>query len=272
VELKEITWGYIMIHEIGENTLIHHSVTSYGRNSVGAYSLILDNVVLGFPTVEHLVELRDHHRFVYEFDFLGVTLREHTILRSDCTLYRNIEAGHHFRTGHRVLIRENTSIGHNVIVGSYSVLDADVKLGNNVSIQSHVCLSKGCVCEDDVFLGPNCVALNDKYPVRKGTLQPVRICSGASVGGNVTILPGVVIGEGAMVGAGSVVTRDVPAWHLAVGNPARFSKLDDSLIARNRLDESLLEKDAGAQDPADKFDDVTVASFPASLFDLNRRS
>ncbi len=259
-----------MIHKIGENTLIHHSVTSYGRNSIGAHSLILDNVVLGFPTVEYLVELRDHHRFVYEFEFLGVTLGEHTILRSDCTLYRNIEADHHFRTGHRVLIRENTSIGHNVIVGSYSVLDADVRLGNNVSIQSHVCLSKGCVCEDDVFLGPNCVVLNDKYPVRKGTLQPVRICRGASVGGNVTILPGVVIGEGAMVGAGAVVTKDVPAWHLAVGNPARFSKLEDSLIVRNRLEETLPENDIGDRDLDNRFDDFSLASVPDNLFDHNR--
>jgi len=224
-----------MIKEIGENTLVHHSVISYGENSVGSYCLILENVILGFPTVECLVELREHHRFVYEFDFFGVELSDHTIIRSDCTLYRDIRAGHHFRTGHRVLIRENSRIGNNVVVGSHSVLDASVKLGNNVCIQSHVCISSGCVCEDDVFLGPNSTLLNDKYPVRKGCIEPVRVCRGASLGGNVTILPGVVVGEGAMVGAGSVVTKDVPPWHLAVGNPARFSRLDESLITWNKL-------------------------------------
>jgi hypothetical protein len=73
-----------------------------------------------------------------------------------------------------------------------------------------------------------------------------------------------------MVGAGSVVTKDVPAWHLAVGNPARFSKLDDSLITRNRLDESLSEKEAENKHPTDNHGDIGLASVPASLFDLKR--
>jgi len=86
-----------------------------------------------------------------------------------------------------------------------------------------------------VFLGPNVTLLNDKYPIRKGELEPCRIGRGASIGGNATILPGVSIGEGAMVGAGSVVTRDVPPWHLAMGNPARFTELDESLRVENKI-------------------------------------
>jgi len=224
-----------MLKKIGENTLIHHTVTSYGENFVGSNCLILEDVSLGYPTSEYLVELRDHHRFVYEFDYFGTDIRENSVIRSGSTLYRNIRIGHHFRTGHKVLIRENATIGNHVMVGTSTVIDADVAIGNNVSIQSSVYISNGSVCEDNVFLGPNCALLNDKYPVRRGNLEPPRICKGASVGGNATILPGVVVGEGAMVGGGAVVTKNVPAWHLALGNPATFQKLDDALMVENKI-------------------------------------
>ena len=190
---------------------------------------------MGFPTAEHLVELRDHHRFVYEFDYTGTQIQDNAVVRSGSTLYRNVNIGHNFRTGHRVLIRENATIGNHVMIGTSTVIDADVTIGSYVSIQSNVYISNGTICEDNVFLGPNCALLNDKYPVRKGELIPPRICRGASVGGNVTVLPGVTVGEGAMVGAGAVVTRDVPSWHLAVGNPASFTKLDQSLMKENNI-------------------------------------
>ena len=224
-----------MFKKIGENTIIHHTVNNYGINSVGSHCLILEGVILGFPTAEYLVELRDHHRFVYEFDYIGTNIGNNAVIRSGSTLYRNVKIGHHFRTGHNVLIRENALIGNHVVVGSETVIDSDVEIGHKVSIQSRVYISNGCVCEDNVFLGPNCSLLNDKYPIRKGKIDPPRICRGASVGGNVSILPGVVVGEGAMIGAGAVVTTDVPPWHLAIGNPARFSKLDDSLITENKI-------------------------------------
>ncbi len=224
-----------MITKIGEYTLIHHTVTSYGLNIIGSRCLILEDVILGFPTAEYLVELRDHHRFVYEFEYLGTEIQDNCIIRSGSTLYRNTKIGHHFRTGHKVLIRENAIIGNHVMVGTSSVIDADVTIGSYVSIQSNVYISNGTICEDNVFLGPNCALLNEKYPVRKGELVPPRICKGASVGGNATILPGIVVGEGAMIGAGAVVTKDVPPWHLAVGNPARFSALDESLIKKNKI-------------------------------------
>lgn len=224
-----------MIKNVGENTLIHHTVTSYGDNSIGSHCLVLEGVILGYPTAEHLIQLRDHNRFVYEFDYFGTNIEDNSVIRAGCTLYRNVRIGHNFRTGHNALIRENARIGNHVVVGSGTVIDADVKIGNYVCIQSRVYISNGCVFEDNVFIGPNCTLLNDKYPIRKGEIEPPRICRGASVGGNVSILPGVVIGEGAMIGAGAVVTKDVPPWHLAIGNPARFSKLDESLRTENKI-------------------------------------
>lgn len=224
-----------MLKKIGANTLIHHTVTSYGENFVGSHCLILEDIIMGYPTAEYLVELREHNRFVYEFEFKGVDIQDHAIIRSGSTLYRNTQIGHHFRTGHKVLIRENAVIGNHVMIGTSTVIDADVTIGSNVSIQTNVYISNGCICEDNVFLGPNSCLLNDKYPVRRGELEPPRICKGASIGGNVTILPGIVVGEGAMIGGGAVVTKDVPPWHLAVGNPATFQKLDDALKTENKI-------------------------------------
>jgi acetyltransferase-like isoleucine patch superfamily enzyme len=87
-----------------------------------------------------------------------------------------------------------------------------------------------------VFIGPNVVFTNDKFPIRtKAPLAAPRICRGASIGANATILPGVVVGRGALVAAGAVVTRDVPAWHMAVGSPARFTKLPRHLRRQNQI-------------------------------------
>ena len=224
-----------MIKKIGENTLIHHSVANYGENTIGSHCLVLENTILGYPTAEYLVELRDHNRFVYEFDYMGVAIDNNSVVRAGATLYRNVKIGHHFRTGHNILIRENARIGNHVLVGSSTVIDADVTIGNNVCIQSKVYISNGCIIEDNVFLGPSCALLNDKYPIRKGELAPPTIKRGASVGGKVSILPGVTVGEGAMIAAGAVVTKDVPPWFLATGNPARFSELDSSLCTNNKI-------------------------------------
>jgi acetyltransferase-like isoleucine patch superfamily enzyme len=224
-----------MFERIGENTVIHHTVMTYGACSVGAKSLILENVVLGYPTAKYLVDVRDHNRFIYEFDYQGTSLADNCIVRAGSTIYMNVQIGNNFRTGHNVLIREDTNIGEHVVVGTATVIDAEVSMGSFISIQSQVYISTGCIVEDNVFMGPNCVLLNDKYPIRKGGLTPARINKGASIGGNCTVLPGVTVGEGALVAAGTVVTKDVPPWHLAKGTPARFTELDDDLRKENKI-------------------------------------
>lgn len=117
-------------------------------------------------------------------------------------------------------IGENCQIGQNVVVHSH------VKIGNRVKIQNNVSLYEGLIVEDDVFLGPSCVFTNIINPrsevVRKSLYEPTRIGRGASIGANATILCGINIGAYAFVGAGAVVTNDVPDFALMVGVPARF--------------------------------------------------
>jgi UDP-2-acetamido-3-amino-2,3-dideoxy-glucuronate N-acetyltransferase len=96
-------------------------------------------------------------------------------------------------------------------------------IGKNCNIQTMVSIPKGTVIEDDVFIGPGVNILNDKYPPSYGKhWHKVTIKKGASIGGNATILPGVTIGENAMVGAGSVVTKDVKKGATVYGNPAKL--------------------------------------------------
>ena len=116
-------------------------------------------------------------------------------------------------------------IGENCNIGQNVVISPDVVLGNNVKIQNNVSVYTGVVCEDDVFLGPSMVFTNIINPrsavVRKNEYKPTILRRGASVGANATIVCGNEIGEYALIGAGSVITKPVPAYALMVGNPAR---------------------------------------------------
>ena len=122
-------------------------------------------------------------------------------------------------------IREGAVIGKGCIIGKDAYIDTDVNIGNNVKIQNGVSVYKGVNIEDDVFIGPNAVFTNDMYPRARNQnweIIPTVLKSGCSVGANATIVCGITLGEFCMVGAGSVVTKDVPPFGLVVGNPARL--------------------------------------------------
>lgn len=131
-----------------------------------------------------------------------------------------------------VQVRENTEIGENCILSKGVYIDANVKVGNNVKIQNNVSVYHGVEIEDGVFVGPHVCFTNDKNPrainidgsLKSGDdwqVTPIRVGKGASIGANSTILPGVTIGEFALIGAGSVVTKEIPAYSLAFGSPAK---------------------------------------------------
>jgi len=123
----------------------------------------------------------------------------------------------HIMTG--CVIGENCNIGQNVVISP------EVILGRNVKIQNNVSLYTGVTCGDDVFLGPSCVFTNVTNPRsavnRRGQYSKTHVGNGASIGANATIVCGHDIGEFAFIGAGAVVTKNVPAYALLVGNPAK---------------------------------------------------
>lgn len=125
---------------------------------------------------------------------------------------------------HFAHIREGARIGRNCNIGKGVYIDRDVRIGDNVKIQNFVSVYHGVEIEDDVFIGPSAVFTNDLYPRAfiwsEDRVVPTKVCRGASIGANATIICGITIGEYAMIGAGSVVTDDVPPYGLVYGNPA----------------------------------------------------
>ena len=130
------------------------------------------------------------------------------------------------------------TIGENTKVGAFVEVQKKATIGKNCKISSHTFICEGVAIEDDVFVGHSVVFINDAYPraTTDGTLQteadwsvePTHVKQGASIGSNCTILSNVTIGERAIIGAGSVVTKDVPADTIVAGNPARaFRKLEE---------------------------------------------
>jgi len=146
------------------------------------------------------------------------------VIRSHTVIYAGTVIGDRLQTGHGVLIREGNRIGNDVSVGTHTVIEHHVLIGNGVRVHSNAFIPEYSVLEDGSWVGPNVVFTNALYPVSPGaksTLKGPHLRSGAKIGANATLLPGVVIGRDALVGAGSVVVRDVPDGAVVVGNPAR---------------------------------------------------
>lgn len=122
-------------------------------------------------------------------------------------------------------VMKNSIIGENCNIGQNVVVSPDVQLGNNVKIQNNVSIYTGVICEDDVFLGPSMVFTNVINPrsavIRKEEYMKTIVKKGASIGANATIVCGNNIGKYAFIGAGAVVTKEVPDYALMVGNPSR---------------------------------------------------
>ena len=148
-----------------------------------------------------------------------VFVHEFAIVDKDCEIGKGTKIWQFSNIMKGCIIGENCNIGQNVVVSP------EVVLGNNVKVQNNVSLYTGVICEDDVFLGPSMVftnVINPRSAVnRKSQYSKTIVRKGASIGANATIVCGHEIGEFAFIGAGAVITKEVPAYALMVGNPAR---------------------------------------------------
>jgi len=185
---------------------------------------IFENVTLGESTVvEDFCVIGVAPRGAREGD-LPTRIGAGAVIRSHTVIYAGNEIGRNFQTGNKVNVRESNVIGDNVSIGTLSVVEHHVRIGNNVRIHTQAFVPEFSVLEDGCWIGPNVVLTNAKYPLSPGVKEALAgpvIRRGAKIGANATLLPGVTIGENAIVGARAVVVRDVPDGAVVVVNPAR---------------------------------------------------
>lgn len=140
----------------------------------------------------------------------------------------NVEAGAvvgpRTRVWHRAHVRERASVGADCVLAKDVYIDTEVTIGHRVKIQNGVSVYRGVTLDDDVFVGPHAAFTNDEMPRAFNTewrVVPTKVCRGASIGANATIVCGITLGPYSMVAAGSTVTNDVPPHALVIGSPAR---------------------------------------------------
>ena len=153
---------------------------------------------------------------------------------------RSARIGVRTRIWQFVVVLPGAVIGDDVNICAQVFVENDVRIGDRVTVKNGVQLWDGVTLEDDVFVGPNATFTNDRFPRsghRSRECTRTHVHRGASIGANATLLPGLTVGEGAIVAAGAVVTRDVPPFTLVVGSPARgVRRVDDAPVLSSACD------------------------------------
>lgn len=197
----------------------------YTSGAAGSNYKLFNNVELGSGhTIEDFCILGAPPRGKEDGE-LVTRIGPSAYIRSHTVIYAGNVIGSNFQTGNKVNVRESNRIGSDVSVGTLSVIEHHVEIGNGVRIHTQAFIPEFSILEDGAWIGPNVVLTNAKYPLSPGvkeSLQGPIIKKNAKIGANATILPGVTIGENALVGAGSVVTNDVPEGAVVAGNPAKL--------------------------------------------------
>ncbi|MCK5437881.1 MAG: N-acetyltransferase [Desulfobulbaceae bacterium] len=165
-----------------------------------------------------------------------VLIGENSVIRAGTIIYSDVKAGDNFQTGHNAVIREKTSMGRYVLIGSGTIMDGNVDIADFVKIESNCYVCTYVTIGTRVFIGPNVVFTNDQYPLKmRDAYKPEGpiIDDLVTIGAGSVILPGVRIGRGSFVAAGTVVTKSVPPMTFVRGNPGRHSELPEYLREKN---------------------------------------
>lgn len=193
--------------EIGDFTIIFPNVIIKDNVKIGSHCII------GEPTSGYYEDSSSH---VFKQTIIG----ENSIIRSNSIIYEDVLIGDNFQSGHRVTIREGSIIGNNCSIGTLCDLQGKLRIGNFVRLHSNVHIGQMSTIEDYVWIYPYVVLTNDPYPPM-GVLKGVTIRQFAQVATSTVVMPGVEIGENALIGAQSLVRKDVPAERVVVGVPGK---------------------------------------------------
>lgn len=199
---------------------IHPSAIMYPNVEIGSKSRIGAFSIIGEPS-----------RGNKPGDVL-TKIGANSAIRSHTVIYDGNNIGSNFQTGHKVNIREDNEIGNNVSIGTHTIIEHHVKIADNVRIHSSAFIPEYSLIENGAWIGPGVFftnAIHPQCPHVKECLTGPTIGKNAKIGANSTLLPGIKIGEMALIGAGSVVTSDVDPRTVVVGNPAKQVKSIDDL-------------------------------------------
>ena len=202
-----------------ENCKIYKKVKTGKNCEIGMY------VVIGFPPKDK----KDGD--------LETIMGDNAIIRSHTVIYAGNKIGNNFQTGHGVFLRELNKIGNNVSIGTHSIIEHHVIIEDNVRIHSQAFIPEYSILKKGSWIGPNAILTNAKYPLSPNAKKELKgpiIEKNAKIGANATILPGITIGRNSIVGAGSVVTKDVPPNCVVAGNPAKVINKIDNLPYREK--------------------------------------
>jgi acetyltransferase-like isoleucine patch superfamily enzyme len=191
---------------------------------IGGEATVDEGVILGYPSSRG----RQHE----------LTIGPGARIRSGTIIYGATKIGCGLETGHNVVIREENLIGDNLRIWNNSTIDYGCVIGNNIKIHTNVYVGQFTVIEDEAFFAPGVSLANDIHPgcpKANECMKGPTIKTGAQIGVNVCVLPRVIIGEYALIGAGSVVTHDIPAGAVAYGNPARVLGRIEDLVCHTGL-------------------------------------
>lgn len=214
---------------ISPNAKIGENVT------IGPFSIIHDNVVIGDGTT-----IGSHCEIGHPSpseDSSLLVIGESSLIRSHSVFYQGSTFGHRLVTGHRVTVRENTRAGRNLQIGSQSDIQGFCEIGDYVRIHSNVFIAQNARIGSFVWLFPHVILTNDPRPPND-VMIGVSIEEFAAIAAGSVVLPGVTVGNGALVGAHSTVTRDVAPNTVATGSPAKFVCKTSAIKLKHGSEES----------------------------------
>ncbi|MHA1871642.1 MAG: acyltransferase [Promethearchaeota archaeon] len=169
------------------------------NTKLGNHVVIEDFCIIGYQKEKNPNENKN----------VNLTIGDNSLIRSHSVIYADTIIGDNFTTGHGVLIREHCRIGNNVSVGSHSVIEDHVIIEDNVRIHSNCFIPQNTIIRDSAWIGPSVTFINDPHPPCAGCMKGPEIGKNSKIGGNVTILDHVRIGDNCLIGAGSVIVNDV---------------------------------------------------------------
>jgi acetyltransferase-like isoleucine patch superfamily enzyme len=200
--------------KIGVNVKIGDNTSIYDHVEIGDDSIICNDCQIGEPLPAYYSK--------DDYENPVTKIGANALIRSHATIYAGNTIGDHLITGHYIMLRAKNVLGHHNSIGNFTEIHGFATLGNFVRLHSNACICEHAIVHDFVWVSPGVILTNDKTPPTNQLAAP-EIGAYTLLAANSIVLPGIKIGEHCLVGASSVVTRDVKDYSVVKGNPARFS-------------------------------------------------